>query len=229
MAPPPPSPPSRCLTRSAWLNMYGPVVLPVVFLLSLVYSFLLNSLCLLGSLLVSLVGVGWRKCVNFSFTSASRQSSPQVVGWCAALHYIWVVKEICADSAADVEYTNEDGFTALIWACLNGHIDVVRYLVDEKNAAVNMPPNRHTPLRGAGNYGHLEVVQFLLNRGADPNVPSMGGRTPIMGAAMNGYMDVLEALLEHGADKSAKNDGGETALDLAKLKGHDAVVARLEH
>ena len=46
---------------------------------------------------------------------------------------------------------------------------------------------------------------------------------------MNGYMDVLEALLEHGADKSAKNDGGETALDLAKLKGHDAVVARLEH
>ena len=147
----------------------------------------------------------------------------------AASGDIQQVKEICADSAADVEYTNEDGFTALIWACLNGHIDVVRYLVDEKNAAVNMPPNRHTPLRGAGNYGHLEVVQFLLNRGADPNVPSMGGRTPIMGAAMNGYMDVLEALLEHGADKSAKNDGGETALDLAKLKGHDAVVARLEH
>ena len=92
MAPPPPSPPSRCLTRSAWLNMYGPVVLPVVFLLSLVYSFLLNSLCLLGSLLVSLVGVGWRKCVNFSFTSASRQNSPQVVGWCAALHYICRVR-----------------------------------------------------------------------------------------------------------------------------------------
>ena len=146
----------------------------------------------------------------------------------AASGDIQQVKEICADSAADVEYTNEDGFTALIWACLNGHIDVVRYLVDEKNAAVNMPPNRHTPLRGAGNYGHLEVVQFLLDRGADPNVPSMGGRTPIMGAAMNGYMDVLEAMLEHGADKSAKNDGGETALDLAKLKGHDAVVARLE-
>ena len=95
----------------------------------------------------------------------------------AASGDIQQVKEICADSAADVEYTNEDGFTALIWACLNGHIDVVRYLVDEKNAAVNMPPNRHTPLRGAGNYGHLEVVQFLLNRGADPNVPSMGGRT----------------------------------------------------
>lgn len=126
------------------------------------------------------------------------------------------------------DLTNEHGFDALIWACVMGHKDIVAYLVDEAGCKANVPPGKHTPLRGAGNYGHTEIVRFLLDRGADPSVPSAGGRTPLMGAAMNGRADIVAMLLEAGADKSAKNDGGESALDLAVAKGHDAVCKMLE-
>ncbi|KAK3273698.1 hypothetical protein CYMTET_18078 [Cymbomonas tetramitiformis] len=117
---------------------------------------------------------------------------------------------------------DEPGFSALIWASLMGHAEVVKLLLS-KGAEVNPPPGKHTPIRGAGNYGHPAVVKMLLDAGADPNIPSAGGRTPLMGAAMNGHGGIVKMLLTAGAKPEVTNEGGETALDLAKLKGHSEI------
>eukprot|EP00959_Pyramimonas_sp_CCMP1952_P280990 5873443-Pyramimonas_sp.AAC.2 len=114
------------------------------------------------------------------------------------------------------EYT-EEGFSALIYASLMGHVQVVETLL-ALGAEVNPPPGKHTAVRGAGNYGHHRVVELLMAAGADVNIQSLGNRTPLMGAAMNGHVEITKIFLEAGADLSPVNDFGETALAVAKAK-----------
>lgn len=57
------------------------------------------------------------------------------------------------------------GFTALDRAACNGHLEVVRYLLDVR-ADVNGGGDDHGgPLRWAAEDGHTRVVELLLTRG----------------------------------------------------------------
>ena len=53
-------------------------------------------------------------------------------------------------------------------ACQNGHLDIVRLLV-ELGAGVNYANrNGYTPCYIACENGHLEIIQLLVELGADP-------------------------------------------------------------
>jgi len=53
---------------------------------------------------------------------------------------------------------------------MEGHLDVVKFLL-ERGVDPNVRNNPgDTPLHYAAERGHLDVVKFLLERGADPNV-----------------------------------------------------------
>ena len=59
-----------------------------------------------------------------------------------------------------------DGITALYGACLNGHVEVVQFLVHEGKADVNVKTNRGcTALYDACQNGHFEVVKCLVRDG----------------------------------------------------------------
>ncbi len=61
----------------------------------------------------------------------------------------------------------ESNRTALMWASLRGHLDVVRLLF-EKVAEVNArDDNGETALLSASGKGGIEVVKLLLEKGAD--------------------------------------------------------------
>lgn len=54
---------------------------------------------------------------------------------------------------------DKEGLTALSWACLKGHLPVVRYLVESGAATDHADKNGRTPLDLAAFYGDSEVVR----------------------------------------------------------------------
>ena len=101
-------------------------------------------------------------------------------------------------------------------ACGNGHLEVVRLLL-EKGADIN---SRNlfgeTSLDIACYKGHLEIVRLLLERGADmgaQKAKQTPHQTSLHFACSASHFDVVQLLLEKGADKDAIDERGRTAKD----------------
>jgi len=71
------------------------------------------------------------------------------------------------DAGAEVNATDDDGFTALIWALTAGSPEVVRLLI-YSGADVNAQDNYGiTALIAASQYGHTDISKLLIEGGAD--------------------------------------------------------------
>ena len=129
---------------------------------------------------------------------------------------------------ANVNLTQVDGSTALLWAARNDDLKAAELLLgagaDAKIA------NRYgiTPLSEAASNGSGAMVELLLKSGADANSTLPEGDTVLMLAAKTGMPDAVKSLLDHGAKVNAKEDWhGETALMLAAGENHAAVLKLL--
>lgn len=58
---------------------------------------------------------------------------------------------------------DKEGLTALSWACLKGHLPVVRCLVESGAATDHADKNGRTPLDLSAFYGDSEVVSYWLD------------------------------------------------------------------
>ena len=120
-----------------------------------------------------------------------------------------------------------DGCTALWAAARNGHLAVVRLLI-EQNAEVDARTSTNsTPLRAAAFDGHLDIVRCLVENGADVNARNVFRSIPLMAACYNGHIDVATYFVENGADINLENHIGETSLHIVARKGHVEVVGKL--
>lgn len=104
-------------------------------------------------------------------------------------------------AGADPRITNRFGGTALIPAAERGHVEVVRWLLENTRVEVNHV-NRlgWTALMEAivlsdGGPRHQEIVGMLIRHGADVNIPDRDGRTPLQHARARGFAKI-QALLE---------------------------------
>jgi len=76
-----------------------------------------------------------------------------------------------------VKYSN---FSALMEACMDGHVQVARLLLDH-GADVNMPPDSYeSPLTLSACGGHFELASLLIERGANLEEVNDEGYTPLM-------------------------------------------------
>ena len=133
----------------------------------------------------------------------------------------------------DINATDSFGRTALEWAALRGHEDVVGILLRQKNAKVdtaNIEDGR-TPLWWAAERGHSGVVKLLLERDdVNPNgsTPECK-RTPLGWAAWNGHGGVVKLLLEREDTNPniADINFGLTPLWWAVVKRHEEIVKLL--
>ena len=130
----------------------------------------------------------------------------------------------------DVNAADNDGDTALVLAAVNGHVEVVRALLEHPGIAVNATNNYGgTALVYAAYWDHVEVVRALLQQQAIAvNAADNEGRTALMGAAYWARVEVVRALLEHQAIAvNAADNAGRTALMRAASRGLVEVVRAL--
>jgi uncharacterized protein len=128
---------------------------------------------------------------------------------------------------ADVNATDADGTTALLWASYRDDIESADLLIGggaNVNAANDLGA---TPLWTASLNGSPAMVRTLLRAGANPNAALLLGETPLMVAARAGNPDVVEQLLARGATVNARAARGQTALMWAVVQKHPEIVKLL--
>uniref|UniRef100_A0AAY4CNF8 Tetratricopeptide repeat, ankyrin repeat and coiled-coil containing 2a n=1 Tax=Denticeps clupeoides TaxID=299321 RepID=A0AAY4CNF8_9TELE len=92
-----------------------------------------------------------------------------------------------------------EGLTALSWACLKGHLRVVRCLVEKGAATDHTDKNGRTVLDLAAFYGDADVVQYLVDHGALIEHVDYSGMRPLDRAVGCRNTSVVAALLKKGA------------------------------
>lgn len=106
-----------------------------------------------------------------------------------------------------------DGFTMLMYACKEGFLDIVEYLVEDKHADVNQQIDSVTPLMNCcdSNNKNDKVVEkmarLLLLHGAVVNVADKYGTTPFMLACKNEHTNVVQMLIKEVSFDAVDNQG----------------------
>src|SRR3984957_13815850 len=135
------------------------------------------------------------------------------------------VRSLLKQHPGDVNASQPDGSTALLWAAYWNDDQAVEALL-AAGANVNAS-NRDgfTALSQACTNGNPAMVEELLKAGADANSFQAEGQSALMTAAKAGNVGAVKALLEHGAEVNAKESWrGQTALMWASAENHPAAV-----
>ena len=99
------------------------------------------------------------------------------------------------DSLDDVNIQDKYGWTPLHLAIRRGREDMVRYLVEEKNADINIQDNSGwTPLMEAIMDDFPNIVKYLVEKGADLSIANKRGATAPMLAQKFGRTSMYEYL-----------------------------------
>lgn len=117
---------------------------------------------------------------------------------------------------ANPDYRNpSSGLSALAAAAAEGHIDVIRALVRNGQATIDLPDlNGRTPLMYAAEQGQPAALHTLLQLKADVNAQDNTGATALMRATAKDNEEIMTILLK---DKSSK-------LFQKDFQGRDAFI-----
>ena len=113
---------------------------------------------------------------------------------CGNLSAVEYLIESCG---ADVDEPDTHGATALLFACMESHLDIIDMLL-EWDANVNICAEE-TPLTAACRNGRQEIVNRLLKKTPNLSKPNKLGMTPVEVAVDNGHTALAVNLLKKGS------------------------------
>ncbi|MFC1563373.1 ankyrin repeat domain-containing protein [candidate division KSB1 bacterium] len=137
-----------------------------------------------------------------------------------------VVKDLIENDPKIIDSPDKSGYTPLIRAAIEGHLEIVRYLV-EKGANIEAKERyQMTPLFWAINRKHSDIAEYLIGKGADIEARNIYRSIPLVAASENNLTEVVELLIEKGADVNA---GGLMGMPIhrAAFRGNAEIVGVL--
>ena len=134
------------------------------------------------------------------------------------------IAELLLARHADIEVTNADGCTPLLWAALSTNLPVAEVLVAQKANLNARAKDGSTPLNLAALKGSVPVVELLLKAGANANLQDATGFTALNTAAEHGHIEVMRQLLVHGANPNLACPGDEASTVNGQAPMHSAAI-----
>jgi ankyrin repeat protein len=119
------------------------------------------------------------------------------------------------------------GRTPLSWAVQNGHLGIVKCLLDTGSAINEIDDGGRTALSWTSERGHETMTRLLINKKSDINARIKHGSTPLSYASKDGYFEIVKLLIDKGADVNAQIKFKETPLLYASENGHFEIVKLL--
>ena len=137
------------------------------------------------------------------------------------------VLEILNNQKININYKNENGWTALHFACDEGNLKVAEILI-KAHIDVNIKNNdERTALHISAFRGYFDITKLLIENGADLNALDNEKNLAIHLCSLNGYNELLTFLLNKKYSYLLnKNLYGNTPLDLAKNKETKIIIER---
>jgi ankyrin repeat protein len=148
----------------------------------------------------------------------------------AQCNALGVLRVLCTwNLGVDKDESDNEGWTALIYAAAHGHRDAARILLQARAHANAADEDGWTPLAYAAQTGYADVVAALLaTEGILIDYEDDIGRTPLMHAIAQRHPGVVQMLLDAGAVVEHNTVNGHfTPLVLAAQRGVIATVHAL--
>ena len=121
----------------------------------------------------------------------------------------------------DPNAPSNDGALPLHIACLNGHLNVAKYLITEQKCDPNSRDSTDlTILHYASKGGHMNIIQYLITElGCDQSIVDLFDRTILYLASYYGHTHIVQWLLHSGkVNIMAKDYLWRTCVDIAGHK-----------
>lgn len=103
----------------------------------------------------------------------------------------------------------EGGYTPLLFAARNGHVETARVLLGAGANVNELAPSGASALVIAAHSGHSDLGRLLVEKGADPN-SDKAGYSALHAAILRGDEPLVKALLGRGANVNAVLKSGTT-------------------
>lgn len=167
-----------------------------------------------------------------------RDLPPRKTRCLADIHHLAIQGDIrgvdlCIKAGIDVNATcnfSPHQYSALHFAIMRGHLDLLNYLIDAK-ANVNLKTSdRNTALHLAAAIDNIAIVRALLNAGGDVNCKNMKCNTPLHIAARQDHSSIALELIKSGANPNTVSKDCGTPLHIAvKYNNTETVDVLINH
>jgi ankyrin repeat protein len=128
-------------------------------------------------------------CLLTSEKMSAQSKGGQLVTTCIDGDFPGVRRSV--SSGASVDFRGDYGRTPAMYCCIQGHPDILLYLL-EQGANADLANNyEDTPLQYSAGNNKQECVIVLLAHGVAVDVIDRGGHTALWRASCNGYLPIV--------------------------------------
>ena len=118
--------------------------------------------------------------------------------------------------------------TAFHYACINGHLDIVEYILENTDFKIDFPgKDKMTGLMFAAINGHKKLVNYLIDNGAKVTKKDKFKRTVIINCIRNAKIEMVNLFLIKGAEFDCPDSSNNFPIHYACAYGWIEIVEML--